>query len=736
MGNIGASDEIRNLEQGRSHLSWGGDLALLLPASLRTKWADDVLPEWVSRELGLQAGATIRALNSAAIPTRGVSGRIEGYFTLLLSSRIESVRPLLAVERSWPTSLSFDQVPWRRRTRNRLMNWGLPERLSELPRITFNDLFDIPGMGAVSVLDFTCTLEAALDAWAKQQEALFVEDGPSRVSAVLLEVLTEPWADMISERDPRFVDLMPSGRGSLTERIDQLTSDPEASAKDLEILASAIILIRARLDELAKKSLEECLSDYVSELSGIRDGRLDAIVARFQLNGSGSTKTQEEAGELAGGITRQRVQQLESRASRRRPPHPVVMPALDRAISALMRAVPIDAQDGAHLLRREGITRVLFDPRSVIAAAKFTGRPTLFEVRRVYDRRVVAAVDPALEMVDRVVEIARRQAGQAGASSIAQVADRIVGGGVELSEERVGELLRHYSGAQFLGTDWFCFPLSPNDSIRNLSRKMLSVTTPLDVSSLRDGIKRAFRFRRSSGRRGATLPAVPPRDVLAGYYRAHPDFAIAEDGMVRSVAPLDYRIELGAIEQVMVTVLRHSPSRVLDRPSFADACEERGTNLNSLWTLATYSPVIDHLGVGLWTLRGTAVDPATLEAYRKSNALRPRERRVVDYGWAPTGELWVAARLPAHVESFIFGIPSDIGRFLGTREFPATDSDGVECGVIRVYESLQAGGSARFLRRAGADEGDILFVSFDLTRGTSTLSLIDDDSLEELSPEI
>jgi hypothetical protein len=52
-----------------------------------------------------------------------------------------------------------------------------------------------------------------------------------------------------------------------------------------------------------------------------------------------------------------------------------------------------------------------------------------------------------------------------------------------------------------------------------------------------------------------------------------------------------------------------------------------------------------------------------------------------------------------------------------------------------VYPSGVSGGYGRFLRAAGADEGDILLAQFGLSDATVRLSMIDDEELEELSPE-
>ena len=56
-------------------------------------------------------------------------------------------------------------------------------------------------------------------------------------------------------------------------------------------------------------------------------------------------------------------------------------------------------------------------------------------------------------------------------------------------------------------------------------------------------------------------------------------------------------------------------------------------NENTFSVFSTYSPIVEHPGTGLWTLRAVHVDPAAVEAVRAENALRPRQKKIVDYGW-------------------------------------------------------------------------------------------------------
>ena len=137
----------------------------------------------------------------------------------------------------------------------------------------------------------------------------------------------------------------------------------------------------------------------------------------------------------------------------------------------------------------------------------------------------------------------------------------------------------------------------------------------------------------------------------------------------------------------------------------------------------------------MWSLRGTKVDPTAVEALRVANAARPREKRIIDHGWTEGGDLWLAARLPEFSSKFVLGVPSTIRRYVSGRGFPATDELGLPAGTIHVTDEGTSHGYASFLTRRGADADDILLVAFQLTKGTATVRLIDDEELDAMSPD-
>src|SRR2546425_905877 len=255
----------------------------LLPHTILVEWGDEQVPDWACRALSLPAETRMNRLGDVWSYRQPPPKSIENFLVFLVHSRRQAIGNLPAIQHPWPPDLAFEDVQWRRRTSNCLKRVGWHHRLSELAAVTFAELFDIPTMGAVSVLDFACTLEATIK---RCHEAMSTAGVPiaqkqSALSQTLLDALEEPWADSVSGEDPRFADLLPSGVGTLTERIDRLTASPEATEAEFDALADSVVKIRNRIREMQNVPLEVAARELMIAVSGVRrDKHINALLAR------------------------------------------------------------------------------------------------------------------------------------------------------------------------------------------------------------------------------------------------------------------------------------------------------------------------------------------------------------------------------------------------------------------------------------------------------------------------
>jgi hypothetical protein len=715
---------------------WGSRGCPLLPESLRNSWGTEVVPEWVALELGLGRGATFAAFG-AEVWARSIHSElpesVKKFVINVVAMRRKSIALIRVFVRPWPPSLDPSRVPWSSRTRNCLRNASLLRDVSRLSTLKYGELFSIPAMGAVSVLDFACAAEAALvpvpHTFTGTED---LTDFPSR----LLEAIDAYWAPQVSNQDPRFAGLLPPGYMTVFEKLEQLTAEPEDPPLAEIELGRAITAIEDRLSTIASAPLEVALAQFVEQVTRIHGHRLQGLLRRLGCDGE-SPATLEEAASLLG-VTRERMRQIHKRFSERLPNHSIFMPQLDAAINVIREAAPISADQAAELVRARGISRRSFHPKSILAAAEFCGRSQPFEMDNSAGfPRVI--VEQKREFERAVLSVACRQAEASGATNVQEVGAELTSREhAGFTDETIRRFLKDCPDIEFLNQDWFWHKsgIPDRNRLRNVTRKMLSVTSPIPVGEVREGIHRYYKIRRTRGLSSWPL-VTPPRSVLQELYRLHPEFSIDAAGLVAYVGKLEYRRELNSTEQVLFEVLRSSPACLLDRSSLARTCSELGMNPNTFSQYLSSSPVIAHVGTDMWSLRGTRVDPAAVEALREANAATPVKKRIIDHGWAESGELWLAARLPElPSSSFTVGVPSAIRRFVAGREFPATDERGLAAGVVRVNAEGTSYGYGAFLGRRGADADDILLVSFQLTAGESTLRLIDDEELEVISPDV
>ena len=124
------------------------------------------------------------------------------------------------------------------------------------------------------------------------------------------------------------------------------------------------------------------------------------------------------------------------------------------------------------------------------------------------------------------------------------------------------------------------------------------------------------------------------------------------------------------------------------------------------------------------------MDAAAMEALRDVVATRTRERRTVKYGWEDDGTLSLTVVI-GNVSSPVIGVPSAIVRYVAGRHFSAVTQDESPVGTVVVDEKGTSWGYGPFLRRRGAETGDVLTIRFDLTSDHAVLTLTDSGDLDD-----
>jgi hypothetical protein len=685
---------------------WGEPGSTLLPWTLRRAFADEALPSWLLRDLQLPPDATALALDASVwrhldrLPPRA-----ERFLLGLVTYRIADIRNIPVIEGAWPPDQRPEHLPWPTRVSNALLRAGLLDR-ARLERLTYGQLLAIPAMGVKSVLEFAAIADAVTTASARVLDETMRHE--------LAAAAEEEWVERVHADDPRFRDVVPPYLGSLSELLEDALNNPEGPRA--HALAESLPQIRARVQEIASEPIDLALVRLLKSL-GASQRDVAMVFARFGWGGRGRRTLQEVGEEFS--ITRERVRQVTTKIVDR--VGPTYLPQVERAVQLITDHAPIAAADAARLLVDHGLSTVPIDPTSLKAAAELVGYDVSFQVDPADGVPYVLA--QGLIGTAPVFSTARREAGRVGVSNIEEIQAELAASGQDYSPEAVSRLLRSSTKIEFLNDEWFWVPDIPpeRNRLRNVTRLMLSVAPRLDVGMIRQGVRRRYRFRR--------IDLVPPITILKAFYSAHPEFVLNSDGTVESPKPLDYRDTLGEVEQVFVEVLRASPTGLMDRTDFEEAVTGRGVNANTFSVFTSYSPILDHPATNVWCLRGHAADPAQVEALRAVIATRPRQRRALAYGWDEDGRLCLTVGL-GNISSPVVGIPASISRYVAGRRFQAKTQEGTPAGVIAIDdESGASWGYGPFLRRRGAEPGDVLTLRFDLVSEEVTLSLDDESAL-------
>lgn len=686
---------------------WGEPGLPLLPESLRREFADETLPSWLLTDLDLPQDATTMALDQSVWShLHRLPERVERFLITLFTYRIPRVNHLRVIEGSWPRGIDLKDFPWPTRIRNALKRSAKLSDPSWVERATYGEVLAIHNLGVKSVLEFAALLEVAIGSGGEPLD----EDAREG----LMLAAEEDWAEKVRSDDPRFRDVVPALSGSLAQLLEEAINNPEGPRA--AALVEALPGIRERAHEIAAEPLDHGLRRLL-KAHGASERDTWMVSARYGWDGSESRTLQDIANDVS--LSRERVRQIVKKYVDEI--EQSYMPQIEKAAELVADSAPLPARSAGDKLVEHGLSKTPIDAHALLIAADIFGYEVGFEIDSGDGEEYVVALGAIAS--GPVFQVARKESGRTGASNVDEVCAELLEQGHDTVSENVSSLLHSSPKVEFLVDDWFWVPSIPVDRnrLRNVTRRMLSVTPRLDLATIRQGVRRRYRFMR--------IDLVPPMAVLEALFEAHPEFVV-DDGVVESVTPLDYRHELGEVERTFVDVLREVPTGLLDRSELEEAVIGRGVNPSTFSVFSTYSPILDHPALNAWCLRGHATDPAQLEALRAAVASRPRRRRTLAYGWDEEGHLRLTVEL-GNVNGPVIGIPSDISRYVAGRRFAATTLEGMPAGTVVINEQGSSWGYGPFLRRKGAEVGDAMTLSFDLVAEDVTLSLGDDSALNE-----
>jgi len=723
-------ENIKALAVDIKDLRWGKSPVPLLPKSLRSLWENELLPDWLCNDLGLPLKSQITLLDSNSWnKIEEITPRIKNYLRFIVRTRGDQISDLPCWQSSvWPLGLNPNDISVEIRIKNQLIESSIFSDFARFIKLTFGEILSLKSVGPLAVIDFVSTVDYILEYYNEKLSHLNSEIENTDFRSLV----TEEWLGQVYFDDPRFTQYLLPNKESLKDMIDLVLSDPYnlENIKILPRLKESIAQIKKLKSQIDRKSLEEVLMEIIKLSMKYSDQiRLNAIAGRFGWSGD-KPKSLEECGNKLG-ITRERMRQIQKSFLKKIPNHEIYFPQLDKAIELLERNCPIECTEAVKLLNEAGITKIEFNIHGILEAINVYRRESSLRISDLGDQEYLTD-KPENKLLQFIKNTSRKLSGHSGVSNVYQVLDVADDYKFATSEDECKKILVSLKEIEFLNDDWFWNKdiKDHRNRLYNTSRKILSVISPQKIFDIREGIRRAYNKRSLSSTSFKRL-IIPPIAVLTEFFQRHPEFRV-EGEYVYFNDILNYKQELGDVECVLVEAVRSTPLGVIDRESLAKYCISRGMNDSTFTVMTTYSPILEHVETSIWKLRGSKIDSASIHAVRIISKLKPRNKRVLDFGWNNDGKLWIAVRVPLLTSNFVIGSPGSIRRLLSGQTYIAFDKDDMkQCGNIIFDERGTSYGYGVFARKIGLDLNDILLAEFDLAKNVVYLSVGDEDLLED-----
>jgi len=360
---------------------------------------------------------------------------------------------------------------------------------------------------------------------------------------------------------------------------------------------------------------KEPSADWVSAMS-MRAGAL------------GSVATLDQAGEVAG-VTRERVRQVMARVTpyARR----ATLNNVKEVATCLAEHSPVLEPIGRRLAR-SGLSRQTLTGNGFLNILKLIGTSP----KELIGTNLVVADGWLVEESDvpvmKSIAVAKRHTSAFGMTTVEEIRQALASPSNPLNSNDIRRILKSESTVRWAG-EWLWVEREVDglhsNRLVNTARTVLSVNSPQTVTSIHEGARRLWKFRK--------LDILPPTTAMHAFFDASPFFEVEGD-LVRPVEPLDYHDVVGDVTATMIDVLKASHYEVMDRQSLTEACADAGiaSGTYGIWT--TYAEWMERFAPNVWGLRGSNPNPAAVEVIRSAALSRTKaEPRRKSWKWAADG---------------------------------------------------------------------------------------------------
>lgn len=496
---------------------------------------------------------------------------------------------------------------------NRLIERGVVPSVSGLSNMTIGNVLRTKNFGVKSLVDLLTSLEtfnrrAEVEGWLPTHFLTGANDLSDEAGRANELLALRSWVVNFDGAIPMKIRCLPIPQQPEGRRLDDLDLQyrtrnclQKAGFDDLRALSqqtvgdllkissfgrlclldllSALVIQRTRTghrssDEpvgLDREMLEVIKSVQPKRKTSMCERNTRVFARYLGWDGRGGAVLQTVGDEF--GVTRERVRQIcdpmLEKIRRRKP----TMPSLGDVVGFVVSQSPGKASDIEGQLAQSGLTSLPFRLEGILSAAEVLEMSPPFEIESLAGTRWVLPTG-ASNWPHEIRRIARKSISRWGVATAEDVAaqfERRMGKAVPV--EFVTLVLQDRTDFLWLdeSSGWFWLHSVPRNRLLTQIEKIMAVAGCIEVSELRGGLSRYHRLK----------GFAPPRRVILELCRQLPGYTV-ENNTIVSDPPLDWRLVLSDVEQLMVRVLRQA-GPVLQTPSFEGMCLSVGINRATFW---------------------------------------------------------------------------------------------------------------------------------------------------------
>lgn len=426
---------------------------------------------------------------------------------------------------------------------------------------------------------------------------------------------------------------------------------------------------------------------------------------------TGTVAKLEPAGQ-AIGVTRERVRQVMGMVTDRLKGRS--LPGLEDVAAELISRSPVEEPIGVHLSAL-GLTRPTLSGEAFLNFFALLGT-TPKELLGTDLLRVDGwLVKESEAQVVKAVAMANRHTSAYGMTTVEEIRQALSTQENQLDAGDIKRILDREPSVRWAG-EWLWMQ-KKNDGqhanrLVNTARTILSVNSPQTVSSIHEGARRLWKFRK--------LDILPPVEAMIEFFRNSPYFVVDGD-LVQPVQPVDYRDIVGPTTAAMIDVLKSATHQVMDRQSLHEACDDAGIAKGTYGIWTTYAEWMENFGPNVWGLRGSSPNPGAVEAIRKAARARLKsEPRRKSWSWSADGRvIWTMDATTAFTSTGVLSWTPDIRKMLASQSLGVT-IDGKQVATAKVGDDHTfCWGWHPAITASGTKRGDVVRITISLTARTA-----------------